>query len=203
MKSRYVIQRLDQGSRLSCEVTATNPGGRSHATSPTRHIVVPFRKGCPQATGVLAGTTLGLVHLGLTPAAVRHVYRFSSRQAAPGEDSFCFSPAGTRVGYGSSALVAKLGLGHKLIGRVIWTTSGNPRYAIGGVRVGATLAAVKKGLRHGSLYREGGVEWYVTADGSATALVQIRARLAVAVGIALREASHDAGAERALVAALG
>jgi streptogramin lyase len=199
-KSRYTIRRLDQGSRLSCQVTATNPGGTSHASSPARHIVVPFRKGCPQATGVLAGTTLGLVHLGLTPAAVRHVYRFSSRQAGPGEDSFCFSPAGTRVGYASSALAAKLGLGHKLIGRVIWTTSGNPRYVIAGVRVGATSAAVKKGLRHGSLH-DG--QWYLVAGRSATEVVQIRAGIAIQVGIAVRAASRNPSAERALVAALG
>ena len=202
-KAKYVIQKLDQGSRMSCQVTATNPAGHGSALSPRRHITIPFVKGCPQATGKIEGTTLGLVHLGVSAASVRHVYRFSVHKSAAHAEYFCFSPAGTYVGYASSGLIHALDLSPRLHGDVVWTTSGNPRYEISGIRVGATLKAVKHAVRHGSLYRLGGVDWYVAANKAATVLVQLRSDLVVQVGIAVRAASDSSKTVHALLGALG
>jgi hypothetical protein len=176
--STYTVQAIDQGSTLSCMVTATGPGGSTSATSETITMGVLNVPGCPAATGSLHDITLGAIHLGMTREQARDEYDHSSDRGRRYKDFFCLTPIGIRVGYGSPALpVADRG-------RVVWISTANPRYAIDGIRPGATLQAAKAEIRPGHLLAVGRNRWYMGPAGTDTAVLKVRGGIVQEIGIA-------------------
>jgi hypothetical protein len=195
----YTAQQLDEGSVLTCTVTASNAAGSGQATSGGVKIPFIVVKGCPAATGHTSGTTLGVIHLGVTRAQARHAFTHSSKRNRAYEDFFCLTPRGLRTGYASPKLMKTLSkrLSTQWAGKVVWISSANPIYAVEGVRPGATLAAAQKILGHGNQYQVGKNDWFLAPAGAATAMLKVRSGVIDEVGIAVkaltqgRKAQHN------------
>jgi hypothetical protein len=194
--STYEVQTPDEGTTLTCTVTATNQTGSTQATSSGLNVPVPFVRGCPAATGTLSGTRVGLAKLGMTRKQARHAYSHSSDRGFKDKDFFCLTPFGERVGYASTRLLRTLPHHdrRKLAGRVVWISTDNARYAIHGIRAGATLGAAQTALPHGDYFRVGKNFWYLAPAGKATAVLKVRHNLVEEIGIAdkrLTRSHHD------------
>jgi hypothetical protein len=164
-------------------------------------IAVPRVARCPRATGVAAGTALGLVKLGDTRAQAEHAYRRSSSRGTRFEEFFCLTPIGIRVGYASPKLLAKLpAKRHKAFAaRVIWISTANPFYAIHGVRPGASVKAASVGLKLSKVFVIGRNDWYLAPDGPATAVLKARGGIVEEIGIADKRLTQGRTAQRNLL----
>ncbi len=91
------VVSLDEGTALTCRVTAINSAGSATAASPAVKVAVPKVAGCPAATGSLSGTKLGLITLGMTKVRAHEVFRKHSDRGTRYEDFFCLTPIGVRV----------------------------------------------------------------------------------------------------------
>jgi hypothetical protein len=182
--STYTVATLDEGTTLTCTVTAANTAGIASMTSAGVNVPVPYVPRCPAASGSLSGSRLGSVRLGMTRAQAHHAYRHSSDRGEPYEDFFCLTPIGIRVGYASPKLVHAVPASPR--GRVVWASTSNPRYAIHGVRPGALLKAASRQLRLGQVLRIGLNDWYLAPDGSVTAVLKVRRGVVEEIGIAER-----------------
>jgi hypothetical protein len=194
--STYTVAALDEGSILTCTVTASNGSGSASMTSVGVRVPVPFVPHCPAASGSLSGGRLGLVRLGMTRAQAHRAYRHNSDRRRRYEDFFCLTPIGVRVGYGSPKLLSAARASAHVRGRVVWASTSNPSYAIDGVRPGATLAASRKRLRLDKMLRIGANDWYLAPAGSATAVLKVRHGLVQEVGIGVRALTRTRGAQR-------
>jgi 6-phosphogluconolactonase len=199
--STYKVQPIDEGQTLTCAVTASNRGGSASATSKGFEIPVPRVKGCPAATGSLSGIQIGLVKLGMTAKQARHVYTRSSDRGYAYKDFFCLTPYGVRVGYASPLLLKHLSRREprELAGRVVWISTDNARYAVNGIRAGASLSAAEKKLRHGYYFRVGKNYWYLAPAGKATAVLKVRGGIVEEVGIADKTITAGDKADRILM----
>ena len=199
--STYRVQTADEGTTLTCAVTATNAAGSTAATSRGVLVAVPRVKGCPAATGSLSGTTVGLIRLGITRVQARHDYSHSSTRGFQDKDFFCLTPYGVRVGYGSAKLLTALPAGQRAryAGRVVWISTDNARYAVNGIRARATLAAAKTKLPHGYLFRIGANDWYIAPAGAASAVLKVRAGIVQEIGIAAKPLTTTHKADRQLM----
>jgi len=204
--STYKVQRLDEGSTITCTVTASNAtGSGSAARSASFSIPVPVVARCPAATGTLHGRTLGLVSLGMTRAAARKTYRRSSNRGLAYQDFFCLTPIGIRVGYARAALVSSLPprVRSQLVGRVVLALTANPRFAIDGIRPAATLTAAEKALPHGNLFHVGRNEWYLAPGRAATAVLKVRAGIVKEIGIGDRRLTTTPAQRRRFISSFG
>jgi hypothetical protein len=185
-RSTYTVQRLDEGTTLTCTVTALNADGSGQATSKGFNVPVPHVPRCPAATGSYSGTHIGPVRLGMTSRQAHHAFTHSSNRGFKYKDFFCLTPYGVRVGYTSPKLLDHLSRSEqrKLRGRVVWISTDNARYAIHGIRAGATLDAARKALPHGYYFRVGKNWWYLAPAGKATAVLKLRHNIVQEVGIA-------------------
>jgi hypothetical protein len=200
--STYTVKKLDEGTTLTCAVTAVDPAGSSApARSAGLQIRVPEVAGCPAASGSLSGDRLGLVRLGMTRARARQAYTHSSTRGRRYQDFFCLTPIGVRVGYASPKLLAELphNQAHRLAGRTVWISTSNPRYAIEGIRAGATLNAAEQALPGGNLFRIGRNTWYLAHTKHATAVLKIRDGNIQEVGLADTELTRTRPVERQLM----
>ena len=198
----YKIRPLDEGTALRCVVTAANAGGPGgSATSQSVRVAVPAVPGCPAATGRVAGQTFGLAKLGMTRQRAQQAYHRSSDRRTANQDVFCLTPAGVHVGYPSSQLLSTLAPKTRaaLAGRVIWTFTANPYYAVNGIRPGAVLAAVQHALPHGTLAAAGAARWYLARAGSINALIELRGGVVQEVGIADLRVAPSGRARAALM----
>lgn len=185
-RSTYTVRTLDEGTALTCTVTATNAGGSASATSKAVKVPIPFVAHCPGATGRVSGTTLGLVKVGMTRARAHYLYRFHSNRGKQYEDFFCLTPIGVRVGYASPKLLHLLSkLKRKqLEGKVVWASTSNPYYSLDGVRPGESIAAASKRLVTESPFHIGLNDWYLARKSTYTAVLKVRRGVVQEVGIA-------------------
>jgi hypothetical protein len=199
--STYRVQVADEGTRLTCTVTATNPAGSAAAASRGVLVTVPRVKGCPAATGTLSGSTVGLIRLGITRAQARRDYSHSSTRGFQDKDFFCLTPYGVRVGYGSAKLLKALPARQrsKYAGRIVWISTDNARYAIGGIRARATLTAAETKLPRGYLFRIGANDWYIAPAGAASAVLKVRDGIVQEIGIAAKPLTTSHKADRQLM----
>jgi hypothetical protein len=184
--STYTVASLDEGSMLTCTVTASNASGSASMTSAGVRVPVPFVPRCPAASGSLSGGRLGLVRLGMTRAQAHRAYRHSSDRGLRYEDFFCLTPIGVRVGYASPKLVSAAPASAQVRGRVVWASTSNPRYAIHGVRGGALLKFASRHLHVGKVLPVGRNDWYLAPAGSVTAVLKVRRGVVEEIGIAER-----------------
>ena len=198
----YTVATLDEGTTLTCTVTAIGVGGTSApAVSPGVLVPVPVVPHCPAATGTMSGTTLGVIHLGVTRKQARAAYTHSSDRGNRYEDFFCLTPIGVRVGYASPRELRHLAKHsrNRFKGRVIWASTANPFYAIAGVRPGATLTAAQHALPAGNLFTVGANEWYLAPAGPATAVLKVRHGIVEEVGIGDSALTNTKGAQRTFI----
>jgi len=111
------------------------------------------------------------------------------------------TPYGVRVGYASPKLLRSLPVRERgrYKGRVVWASTDNARYAVAGIRAGATLRAAEKALPHGYLFRVGANYWYLAPVKGATAVLKERNGLVEEVGIAVKQLAGSHKADRELM----
>jgi hypothetical protein len=200
--SSYKVKTDDEGLTITCTVTASNAKGAGKpATSKSAKIPVPKRKNCPAATGRVSGSTLGLVHLGMSRSQAHQAFSKSSRRGFKDKEFFCLTPHGVRVGYASQKLIGSLSRSEqrKLQSSVVWISTDNARYAVKGIRAGATLAAAKRALPHGFYFRVGKNNWYLAPAGAATGVLKVRHNLVEEIGIADKQLTTSHKADRTLM----
>lgn len=184
--SKYKVKVSDEATTLTCIVVAYNSSGASApATSRGVTVRVPHVARCPGPSGRLTGHTLGLVSLGMTRAQAHHVYRHSSNRGRRWQDFFCLTPTGVRVGYPSRTLRHTLPAnGSAYNDRVVVALTSAAYYSVHGIRPGATLAATRKLLGQGNLFKVGVNDWYFARHGSVTWLAKVRHGIVEEIGIA-------------------
>ena len=178
---------LDEGTTLSCTVTASNAGGADPATSASVKIPIPFVPRCPGATGRLSGQTIGLVHLGMTRNRARKAYIHHSNRGRQYEDFFCLTPIGVRVGYASPKLLKSLAKHEqrKLKGTVVWSSTSNPYYSLDGVRPGDSITDAATRLHTTVNLHIGANDWYLAHKRNLTAVLKVRHGAVQELGIAV------------------
>jgi hypothetical protein len=202
ISARYTVRSIDEGSGLTCTVTATDVAGTGPAAnSATIRVAVPHVARCPRATGAAAGKALGLVELGDTRIQAERAYSRSSNRGTRFEEFFCLTPIGIRVGYASPRLLATLPAKGRqsYTRRVIWISTANPLYAIQGVRPGASVTAAAAALNLGKVFAIGLNDWYLAPDGAVTAVLKARAGIVQEIGIADRQLTQGRTAQRTLL----
>ena len=189
----YTVARLDEGSSLSCAVTASNEFGVS-PTVRTGAVRVPIAptKGCPSVTGSVSATGLGPILLGEQRAAVRARLRTSSRTTANGVDAFCLTPAPVRVGYGPAPRKGSFKL-PAAAAPSAWIISSAPYYTYDGLGPGSKLRRVMSRLRHGLSTTSAGQDLYGVERAGAMIVFGARHGLVDEIGVL----TPPAGATRA------
>jgi hypothetical protein len=198
------VQVLDEGSMLTCAVTAhSEAGGSAAASSRGARVQSPQVPGCPQASGRLSGATLGLVKLGMTRAAARRAFSHSSDRGKRYEEFFCLTPIGVRVGYASARLRSTLPAAarNRVSGRVVWASTSNPYYALSGIRPGARVAAARARLHLAAPYQFGLNTWYFARRATFTVVLKVRHGVVEEVGIANKALTSGRAGERAFLSA--
>jgi CSLREA domain-containing protein len=185
----YTVQTIDEGSTLTCTVSAANAAGAGPpVTSAAVRVKLPIIARCPAATESVTATALGPARLGATRTREHTVFKHSSSRGQRYEDFFCLTPIGIRVGYASPALLRNITprLRRAQADRVVWISTSNPLYAVRGIRPGATLAAAAQHLHIGRVFPIGANDWYLAPYGAATAVLKTRHGVVEEIGIAER-----------------
>lgn len=193
------INRLDEGSQLVCEVTASN-GNSAEAAS--NAVVVPVARihGCPQASGRIHGRTLGLVSLGQSRAAAAGAMWRSRHDRSQDRELLCLEPAGITVGVPTPRLNRLLGGGSA--GRVVWALTANPHYTLDGVGPGIALPAAEKLIAGGTVVRRRGTDVYLVRLRSATLVLLASHGVVTQIGIAAKRVTASRRLRAALVLSL-
>jgi hypothetical protein len=166
-------------------VTATSGSAVSVSVTSSAVSIPVLRVGrCPGASGNLAGTHLGPIRLGMTRSQARHAYQRSSTRGQAYQDFFCLTPIGIRAGYASPKLLANLAKTRRSAdtGRIVWISTASAFYAVQHIRRGATITAADARLKLGHVFVIGANDWYLAPLPSATAVLKVRRRPAVAGG---------------------
>ena len=145
----------------------------------------PRAAACPLAGGALSPTGIGRLRLGMTPAQARRALPRLRRAALPGEDFFCLTPIGIRVGYGPAGLVRPLParVRRGLLGRVVWISTANPVYSVRGIRPASRVSAARRALRLGAPFKVGANAWYFGRAGGASVLLKVRRGTIQEIGV--------------------
>ncbi len=206
-RATYSLGPLDQGATLACEVDASDSAGTgAPAASATLAVAAHASRGCPLATGGISGDTVGLARLGMTRTAVQRAYRHSTATHTANAERFCLTPSTVAVGYPTAKLLSAAHVRRArrpaAAKRVIWILTGAPRYALRGIRPGATLTAVEQAFPDGSSTLIGWTTWYLAPDGRFTAIIASEGGAVEQVGVAQTRFAHTARERSLLTAAL-
>jgi hypothetical protein len=122
----------------------------------------PSPRYCANATGAIAGRSVGPVALGRRWAQLRKRFvHYSAKR--PNMDYFCLTHGGIRVGYPSRELLRSLSPRDRgrVRSRAVLALTANRHYAIDGVRPGARIAVVTRRLRLRRGFQIGLNTWYL------------------------------------------
>jgi hypothetical protein len=193
-KPTYIVQAADEGSILTCSVTASNAAGAS-TPAPSNEVLI--RRRCPQPTGLLTGRSLGPLTLGLARARARdRLQRFAVR--GNGFDNFCLFPGpGIRVGYPSARLLRSLRPTERtsIMDRIVLALTANPFYALQGARPGMRLAAVAPRLKLAKALRIGVNDWYIASGYASDGVLKVRHGTIQEIGLASKRLTTGRGAQ--------
>jgi hypothetical protein len=141
---------------------------------------------CAPPSGSLRGRTLGPVRLGEPRLSARAAFARFTVWSHPTFDFFCFAGGpGIRVAYPSVALLRRSPKSRRRVrGRAILLLTANRHYALGGVRPGARLSAVKRRLHLSKPFKVGLNTWYLVPGSLATGMLKVRHGTILEVGIA-------------------
>ncbi len=200
--STYTLKTLDEGTTLTCVVTAFNAAGQASATSNAVTIPIPHVPRCPGATGVMTGTSIGQIELGMTRARAEYLYRRHSDRGKQYEDFFCLTPIGVRVGYATPKLFRILTEDEQrqLKRRVVWASTSNPNYELHGVRPGESLADASSQLKNiAPPFHIGPNYWYLARGARYTAVLKVRGGIVQELGIAENALTRTRSAQKVLM----
>jgi predicted outer membrane repeat protein len=200
--STYKVPTINEGTTLTCTVTASNANGAGPpATSKGVRVPVPKVPGCPAAKGRLNATAIDVLRLGMTRKQARHADVHSSTRGRKYQDFFCLTPRGIRVGYASPKELNTLSPSDSaaLKDRVIWVSTASEHYDVRGVRPGATIAAAGKRLKLEPPFQVGKNTWYLAPNGASTAVLKVRHGVVEEIGIGDKRLTQTRKAARAFL----
>ncbi len=199
--STYTLGTLDEGTTLTCVVTAINAAGHASARSKAVKIPIPKVPRCPGATGSMTGTSIGQITLGITRSRARYLYRHHSNRGKQYEDFFCLTPIGVRVGYASPILLEGLSRNEQanVRGRVVWASVSNPYYSLDGIRAGESIATASRMLGTEPPFHIGLNYWYLARKATYTAVLKVRGGVVEELGIAENALTTSRGLQRTLL----
>jgi len=202
--STYTVQIGDEGSSLTCTVTASNAvGAGTPQTAGATVVALPGTLSCPKPTGRISGTVLGPLALGVTRAhARRTLKRYTSSGSS--QDNFClYGGWDIRVGYPSSKLLRSLSRKERarVNGRTVLILTMNVHYALNGALPGTKLTAVAKRLKLGKVIKIGSNDWYLVPGKASEGLLRVRGGIIQEVGIATKALTQGLAAQRRFLAA--
>jgi len=153
------------------------------------------RRGCLNSRGGVRGKRLGPARLGRTRARQRRLLRGKRLKARAGMDRYCVAGGGSfRIGYPTARLSRRERA--RARGRVILIVTSSGRFAVRGVRPGATIRALRQRLRGERRTTVGRNVWYLAPGRAATLAYKTRGRRVLAVGLADRRLTGDVRASR-------
>lgn len=191
-------------SQPACAPRVTGSGsGSPPQTGSTPGTVTPHH-GCPLAGGRMTATAIDGFRLGMTRAAARHVDPKSAERRRRYADLFCLTPIGIRVGYASPALQRSLGRAEarKVAGRIVFVSTANPRYGLGGIHPGATLTRGKTAFHGGNEFIIGANDWYLAQHGTSTVVFKARHGTIEEFGLAQLALTRTRRMQRRFITAL-
>lgn len=155
----------------------------------------------PPPNGTITDTRLGSVTLAQDRGAALGDYRFGTSRGFNYKYYFKLSQGGIRIGFASPQLLQTLpaALQGQLRDRVVWASTWSSYYAIDGIHVHATLAALQQALAGGELITVGSNDWYLAPFGSATAVFKVDDGTVRELGIALASVTGSRTADQALI----
>jgi hypothetical protein len=178
----YTVTILDEGSTLTCAVTAHDDGGIVSATSPG---VVVAQRGtlrCPKPSGSFSPQQVGPFSLGeLRSTARRSFPRWKVIQS--GFDNFClYGGWGIRGAYKHN--------------RFAFLDTANPYYTLKGISPGDTLAALRRKLKLGKVIVIGANNWYVAVGSTSNYVFKSRRGIVDEIGIAIKRDTTGRAAQK-------
>lgn len=181
----HLVATLDAGAQLACTVIASNAVGSAGATSAIVTVTRPPVAHCPTPGGELAGTSLGLAHLGESRRALTSAGRHVRITPRRGSDTFCLNPGTISAGLPSPGSLAGAGRGStRLYRHVAWITTTTPSYALDGIRTGEPFSSVLLAGRRSVTVTVGATLWYFVIGGPSTGLIKVSGGAVTEVGIA-------------------
>jgi hypothetical protein len=183
----YKVRIADEGSWLTCTVTALNGiGAGGPKTSAAIVVAKPGTLSCAKPTGRVSGASLGKLTLGFTRANARRA--LTRYTAATGNvDDFCI--------YGGWDIRAGYSRAHGK-GTVVLALTVNPYYALDRARPGMRLKAVAKRLGVGKAIHLGGNDWYIVPGKLSAGVLRVRGGVIQEVGIATKRLTRGRGAQK-------
>lgn len=197
----YALGTLDEGTTLTCTVTASNAAGQASAMSNAVKVPMPYVRRCPGAAGRMTGTTIGQIQLGMTRSQARYLYRQHSNRGKQYEDFFCLTPIGVRVGYASPKLLKGLSRRERaeVRGTVVWSSTSDPFYSLDGIRAGESIATASLVLGTEPPFHIGLNYWYLARKTTYTAVLKVRGRVVDELGIADNALTTSRGLQSVLM----
>jgi|GEM_PF-2047352 len=183
----YRVKDADANQTLTCSVTAFNVAGRG-ATARSRGVLVKLA--CPLPSGVLNGTKLGPLSLGMTLAQAERILPFKNRINA--FYNLCMSrTGGERVGIPTQKLLSTLSSSERkrVAGKVVLLSSGSTFYALQGVKPGTKLSKVAAKLHVGPALHIGVNDWYFCPNGPSNGVLKVRNGVILEIGVADKQLS--------------
>jgi hypothetical protein len=103
-----------------------------------------------------------------------------------GQEVFCLTPIGVRVGYASPRLLATLAaqMRARLQSRVGWASTSNPYYLLDGVRAGEAIVTASQRLGTEPPFHIGLNYWYLARKPGYTAVLKVRGNVVEELRIA-------------------
>ncbi|HET9102424.1 MAG TPA: DUF6351 family protein [Solirubrobacteraceae bacterium] len=176
-------------------------GGRPLGPAP---VSIPFGPGaaCARTPGVITGTSLGPVRLGMARHQIKRLFARFSTRGRRYMDFYCPTARGIRVGYPSPALLRTLPRHerNRVRGRAILVLTANHGYTLKGVHPGTRLAAVARRLRVGRPFRIGLNTWYLAPAGAGRGVLKVRRGRIEEIGIADKRLTTGRAASRRFLA---
>jgi hypothetical protein len=160
--------------------------------------------GCVSATGSLSGKRLGPAKLGESQKRQRAALKSATRRSRGGVDRYCMRGGGSLgIAYPTGKLLQKLAprLRKAVNGRVIAVNSSSKRYAVRGVRAGATARDAAAKLKSAKKIQAGRRTWFVRRAGAVLQVALVRSGKVQSVGIADARLGSSTAALKRLLAA--
>jgi len=188
-KATYVAQLADEGSRLTCTVTAFNGStvGGSRTSAPVL-VAQPGTLRCPRPSGHVGGRVVGPLALGNARTHARTVlHKF---RAVGDTDKYClFGGWGIRAGYPGHRLLTTLSKHERrqLKGKIVLILTARAFYSLDGVHPGTRFSRVAHRLHLAKGFKIGANTWYLLPGKKARGVLKVHHGIIEEVGFANKQ----------------
>jgi hypothetical protein len=207
-RETYRVVKLDEGSALTCVVTAFGWAGNSAPkASEQRQVAAPHVKRCPVAGGTSRGAKFGRITLGMNRPRARAAYRGRVETSRGAVDAVCLTPVSLHIGYPTATLLktkTKAAATPRAgVNKVIWVTTASPLFSLDGIRAGEAMSSLSSSLTLGTPVKVGTATWYVFGrTTTSVALILVRGGIVQQIGIADSQFARSPRSARVLLSGI-